>query len=268
MESVKDQAMLDDARRIVEEATQNGIHLKLLGAIAIRLNSSNHSDLFLRLSRLNAEHKFTDIDFAAYSKQRGQVMRLLQELGFAVNQHALMMHGNSRMIFENSQKGYAIDVFFDRLRFSHDVEFGRGPHEGRLGLHPLTMPPADLVLEKLQIHEINEKDLKDLVLLFAANSIGSNDGESVINGKYIASILSNDWEFWHEAKLNLEKLQKSLAIYVDEKRVDPGVGTTVRSRLEELIKLIVEEPKSKEWQKRSKAGPQKRWWRDVEERSR
>ena len=268
MESVKDQAMMDDARRIVEEATQKGIHLKLLGAIAIRLNSSNHADLFLRLNRLNAENKFTDIDFAAYSRERGQVRGLLQELGFAVNQHALMMHGNSRMIFDNAQKGYSIDVFFDRLRFSHDVEFGRGPQEGRLGLHPLTLPPADLVLEKLQIHEINEKDLKDLVLLFAANSIGNNEGESVINGKHIAFILSSDWEFWHEAKLNLEKLQKFLASYVDEKRVDVEVGKSIRARLEELVKLIDVEPKSKDWQKRSKAGPQKKWWRDVEERSR
>jgi hypothetical protein len=260
--------MLTDARKIVEEANQNGIHLRLLGAIAIRLNSPNHAHLFLRLNRLNAENKFTDIDLAAYSKERGHVRKILQDLGFAVNQHVLMMHGNSRMIFESEQKGYSIDVFFDGLRFSHDVEFGRSPDKGRLGLHPLTLPPADLVLEKLQIHEINEKDLKDLVLLFAANSIGSNEGESVINGKYIASILSNDWEFWYEARLNLDKLQKFLADYVDEKKVDAEVATTIRSRLEELIRLMDEQPKSRDWQKRSKAGSQKKWWRDVEERSR
>jgi hypothetical protein len=130
------------------------------------------------------------------------------------------------------------------------------------------LPPADLVLEKLQIHEINEKDLKDLVLLFAANSIANSEGESAINGKHTASMLSDDWEFWHEAKLNLEKLQKFLSNYVEEKRVDAEVGTIVRSRIEELTKLIDEEPKTKNWQKRSKAGPQKKWWRDVEERSR
>jgi hypothetical protein len=260
--------MLNDARRIVEEATQKGIHLRLLGAIAIRLNSLNQADLFLRLDRLNAEDKFTDIDLAAYSKERAEVRRLLQGLDFAVNQQSLMMHGNSRMIFENAQKGYSIDVFFDRLRFSHDVEFGRDPHEGRLGLHPLTLPLADLVLEKLQIHEINEKDLKDLVLLFAANSIGNMERETVINGRHIASTLSNDWEFWYEAKLNLEKLQKFVANYVGDKRVDAQVGTTIRGRIEELTRLIDEEPKSKDWQKRSKAGPQKKWWRDVEERSR
>lgn len=260
--------MMNDARRIVEAATQKGIHLRLLGAVAIRLNSSNHADLFLRLNRLNAENKFTDIDLAAYSKERGQVRKLLQELGFAVNQHALMMHGNSRMIFESAQKGYSIDVFFDGLRFSHNIEFGRGPNEGRLALHPLTLPAADLVLEKLQIHEINEKDLKDLVLLFAANSIGNSEGETVINGKHIASILSNDWEFWHEAKLNLDRLQKFLANYADERKVDAQAATTIRIRIEELTRMIDEEPKSKDWQKRSKTGPQKKWWKDVEERSR
>jgi hypothetical protein len=260
--------MMNDARRIVEEATLKGIHLRLLGAIAIRLNSSSHADLFLRLNRLNSEDKFTDIDLAAYSKERGQVRKLLQQLGFAVNQNALMMHGNSRMIFESAEKGYAIDVFFDGLRFSHDVEFVRGSNEGRLALHPLTLPAADLVLEKLQIHEINEKDLKDLVLLFAANSIGNSEGENVVNGKHIASTLSNDWEFWHEAKLNLEKLQKFLSNYVDEKKVDAQVAATIRIRIEELTRMIDEEPKSKDWQRRSKSGSQKKWWRDVEERSR
>jgi hypothetical protein len=48
----------------------------------------------------------------------------------------------------------------------------------------------------------------------------------------------------------------------------PEVAAVVRSRVEELTRLIGEEPKSKDWQKRSKAGAQKKWWRDVEERSR
>jgi len=268
LESAKDQLMLDDARRIVEEAAQRGTHLRLLGAIAIRLNASKHADLFLRLDRLKSENKFTDIDLAAYGKQRIQVRRLLQELGFEVNQQSLLMHGNSRMIFEHAQKGYSLDVFFDKLQFSHEVHFGRRPDEGRLGLNPLTLPPADLVLEKLQIHEINEKDLKDLVLLFAANAIRNNEDENVINGKHIASVLSSDWEFWYEAKLNLEKLLKFLGNYVNDKVVEADVEAIVRGRVEELTRLIDEEPKSKDWQKRSKAGPQKKWWRDVEERSR
>ena len=268
LETAKDQIMLDDARRIVEEASQRGICVRLLGAVAIRLNSSKYADLFLRLDRLKSENKFTDVDLAAYGKQRLQVRRLLHDLGFEVNRQSLLMHGNSRMIFENAQKGYSIDVFFDKLQFSHDVEFGRGPDGGRLGLNPLTLPSVDLVLEKLQIHEINEKDLKDLVLLFAANTVGNSDDENVINGKHIASVLSNDWEFWYDTKLNLEKLLKFLNNYVDQKLIEAEAAATVRSRVEQLTRFIDEEPKSKDWQKRSKAGSEKKWWRDVEERSR
>jgi hypothetical protein len=260
--------MLDDARRIIEQADQKGVHVRLLGAVAIRLNAEKHADLFVRLNRLKSESKFTDIDFAAYGKQRSQVGKLLQGFGFELDQHALLMHGNSRMIFHNSQKGYTLDVFFDRLHFSHDVEFGRSPHDGRLGLNRLTLPPADLALEKLQIHEINEKDLKDLVLLFAAKSIGNSDDENAINAKHIAATLSNDWEFWYEVKLNLEKLLKFLPVYLEEKAIDADISATVRSRVEQLSKLIDEEPKSKNWQKRSKSGAEKKWWRDVEERSR
>jgi len=59
-----------------------------------------------------------------------------------------------------------------------------------------------------------------------------------------------------------------LARYVEEKSIDTQVGNTVRTRIEELSRLIDEEPKGRDWQKRSKVGPQKKWWRDVEERSR
>jgi len=55
---------------------------------------------------------------------------------------------------------------------------------------------------------------------------------------------------------------------VNDKVVEADVEAIVRGRVEELTRLIDEEPKSKDWQKRSKAGPEKKWWRDVEERSR
>jgi len=242
--------------------------LRLLGAVGVRVNAAAHENLFEKLNRLNSENKFTDVDFAAYSDQRSEVRRFLQELGYDVNQQALMMHGNSRMIFGHPGKGYHMDVFFDRLRYSHDVEFGRSPRDGRLGIHPITISPTDLVLEKLQIHEINEKDIKDLVMLFVANSIGQEDGDHKINGSYVASILAQDWEFFYECKVNLERLRKFLAKYSDENLVDMETASLVSSRISKLDALLDLEPKTKQWEKRSRVGTGKKWWRDIEEISR
>ena len=79
--STLDQQMFEDAVRVVEEANKRGIFLRLLGAMGIMVNASNHEDLFLRLNRLNSQQKFTDIDFAAYGTQRTQVSKQLKELG-------------------------------------------------------------------------------------------------------------------------------------------------------------------------------------------
>jgi hypothetical protein len=263
-----DQQMLDDAKRVVEEATKQTIFLRLLGAMGVRINASKHEDLFLRLNRLNSTQEFTDIDFAAYSTQRSQVTKLLKELGYEIDRNALLRFGNSRIIVHQHVKGYSADVFFDRLHYSHDVVFGHKPESGRLHLSPLTISPEDLALEKLQIHEINEKDIKDLIVLFVANIIGNTDGENVINGGYIAETLADDWEFWYEVTINLDKVRKFLPRYRSEGLIDAKTEIVVLNRIEELTTLINDHPKSRKWQKRERAGAEKKWWRDVEERSR
>ena len=266
--SALDQQMLEDATRIVAEASKQGVFLRLLGAMGVRINASKHENLFLRLNRLNSQQKFTDLDFAAYSAQRNQVRKLFEEFGYEINQNALLMHGNSRILFNQPVKGYSVDVFFDRLHYSHDVLFGQKPQSGRLHLSPFTLSAADLVLEKLQIHEINEKDIKDLIVIFAANSVEKTDGENMINGGYIAQILADDWEFWFEATTNLGKVRQFLDKYCSEGLIDGNEQVIVSTRLDELKRLIDGQPKTHKWEKRNKNGPGKKWWRDVEERSR
>ena len=266
--STIDQQMLDDAKHVVEEATKQGLSLRLLGAMGVRINASKHEELFLKLNRLNSTREFTDIDFAGYSNQRTKVIKLLKELGYEIDQNALLMHGNSRIIVHQLAKGYSADVFFDGLHYSHDVVFAGKHDSGRLHLAPLSISPEDLALEKLQIHEINEKDIKDLIVLFVANTIGKADGENVINGEYIAETLADDWEFWYDVTINLDKVRKFLARYESEGLIDAQISTVVSSRIKELTTLMNEHPKSSKWQKRNKAGANKKWWRDVEERSR
>lgn len=266
--STIDQQMLDDGKNVVEEAGKQGIFLRLLGAMGVRINAAKHEDLFLKLNRLNSTREFTDIDFAGYSSQRKQVMKLLNQLGFEINQNALLMHGNARLLVHQTAKGYSADVFFDRLHYSHDVAWGNKQDSGRLHLTPFTIPPEDLALEKLQIHEINEKDIKDLIVLFTANTIGKSDGEGVINGAYIAETLADDWEFWYEVTGNLDKVRNFLSRYQSEGMVDASTQGVVLKRIDELTALMNDQPKSKKWQKRSEAGAEKKWWRDVEERSR
>lgn len=265
-----DSAVLDDAVRIVSQAHEAGMTVRLLGAIAVRLQAGSHASLFYRLDRLASAGKtFTDIDLAAYSKQRSSLQKFLEnKLGYKLDQYAVLMHGRDRTIFHHPDGKYSIDIFYDRLRYSHEVHFGSKPHDGRLSLDPITISPTDLVLEKTQIHEINEKDIKDLVTLFAACTVSDKEGRGQINRKHIAGVLADDWGFWYDARSNLDKVAHFAQKYRGEGKLESELLQTILTRIGDLRKTIDETPKTKQWLKRDKDGTKKKWWNDVEERGR
>lgn len=54
-----------------------------------------------------------------------------------------------------------------------------------------TIPLAELLLEKMQIVKLAEKDIIDTIILIREHEIGEKD-EKTINATYIANILSKD----------------------------------------------------------------------------
>ena len=270
MSNLADTAILEDAVSIVNQAQEAGLTVRLLGALAVRVQAGAHADLFYRLDRLgSAGRTFTDIDLVAYSKQRSGLHKFLENtLGYKLDQYAVLMHGRDRMILHHPEGKYSIDVFFDKLRYSHEVHFGSNPNDGRLSLDPVTISPTDIVLEKIQIHEINEKDIKDLVTLFASCEISDQEGRSKISRKYVGNMLADDWGFWQDANSNLEKVNHFAQKYEEDGKLDSELLKTILERINDLKKTIDETPKTKQWKKREKDGIRKKWWNDVEERSR
>lgn len=51
--------------------------------------------------------------------------------------------------------------------------------QNRLHVDSPTIPLAELALEKLQIVRLNEKDVKDMLMLFAAHPVGDHGGRRV-----------------------------------------------------------------------------------------
>ena len=62
-----------------------------------------------------------------------------------------MISGGTRLIFFG-ERVPMIDVFYDRLDYNHPIEY-----KGRLEADPYCVSLADLMLQKLQIVEINDK---------------------------------------------------------------------------------------------------------------
>ncbi|MEM4090854.1 MAG: hypothetical protein QXQ46_08985 [Thermoplasmatales archaeon] len=237
--------------------------MRIMGSLAVFIRVSNCPECIQTYKSLGrfGEGKplFTDLDIVAYSKQAKKVNDfLVRNLRFQPNIYVNTLYSNTRGIYYHPDGKYSVDVFYDRLSFSHDVEFAEG---NRLDNAGYTIELEDIVLEKLQIHEINRKDLIDLFILFLAYKV-SDKKEDGIDGSYIARVLADDWGFWFDATNNLKKISEFIK---KEQKVEKKHLEQVEVRISKLQELIEKEPKTKRWEKRSKKGTSKPWYNEVEE---
>lgn len=241
---------VEEAVRIVNEAKKRKLILRVMGAVAIRIKCTGYISLYAELKR-----GLTDIDFAGYSKQGRKISALLKELGYELRKDMLIHEG--RYFFYDPNSGLKVDIFLDKLSMSHTINF-----KNRLELDFPTITLTDLVLEKLQIVKINEKDLKDLVVLFRSYDVGDN--EKVINGRYIAKLLSDDWGFYYTVTTNLKRLED----FLKRTNIPEKDKKDVNMKIEKLSKMIEAEPKTLKWRLRSRIGTKMKWYTEVEEAER
>lgn len=245
-----DEIIVNIAKKLVEEANRIGLVLRLLGAIAFRI----HCPKFGRL--LSKTRGITDIDMIAYGKQVGQLEKFIVESGYEPRPLSIASLAARRRIFYNKKNDITIDVFLDRLEMCHDIDF-----KGRLEADYPTIPLAEMLLEKLQIVQINEKDVKDVIVLLREHEIGDSD-EQTINANYIAKLLADDWGFYYTATVNLNKIKNLLDHYKELVENDKKL---IESKIDNLLNTIEKEPKSLGWKMRARIGTKKQWYRKVEE---
>ncbi len=227
------------------------IILRLVGALAFRTHCPQFGYLQDKLGRV-----FTDIDFAGYSRQRERVMRLLTDLGYREDTWVTRLFGDQRLVYHDETHGRHIDVFFDQMKFSHVL-----PLKGRLEAEKDTLPLAELLLEKMQIVRLNEKDLIDTIMLLREHPVGPGDHET-INTMVVAFLLSKDWGIWRTVTSNLEAVHLHLGSYPQLSEEDRRV---VVERIDQIQAAIMQAPKSMAWKTRSLIGDKVKWYEDVEE---
>lgn len=245
----KDREFIEEAMRIQSEAEKEGIHLRLLGSLAFRLQCPRNAAHFEALER-----RITDIDFAASTSNREKLLDFFKQQGYLVDENALYIGGGYRYIFENPQNKKHIDVFFDQLEMCHTVIF-----KDRLKIDNWTISLADLLLEKMQIVEISTKDFKDTAILLLEHGIGQDD--RTINMEYIGNIMSNDWGFFHTFSTNLSKLKDALIQFDSFNEKEREI---IRQRIEEILERVNSSEKSLRWKARAKIGTKIRWYRQVD----
>jgi hypothetical protein len=237
---------IEESHRIAEAAAKKKVGLKLLGGAGIHAHSpSAHKHPLKR--------KYGDLDYVVSKRDRKAVMELFRELGYEPNDRFNLMNGDRRLYFYDTHNGRQVDVFVDLFRMSHEIDL-----RGRLEHEHAALRPADLLLSKLQIYEVNRKDLVDIVALMLDHAIETGDEGEVIEAAYIARLAANDWGFYRTLQVNIEKLRAML----DELEVDRAL---VNARLDELWRIIDQAPKPLKWRLRAQVGDRVRWYELPEE---
>jgi hypothetical protein len=144
----------------------------------------------------------------------------------------------------------------DKLEFCHDIDF-----KNRLEVDYPTIPLVELLLEKMQIVKLNQKDVIDTIMLLREHQIGGTDNET-INADRLAILTAHDWGLWRTVTTNLENVRKEVQTNQklseeDRKDVDAKI-TVLRTRIDG-------EPKSRGWRMRAQIGEKRKWYRDVDE---
>lgn len=260
-----EEKFLEEAISIVEKAKERGIQLRIIGALAVYIHSDhcpNCREKFKVLGRFGeGQPMFTDLDLMGYGKQNKHIKKLFEEvLKFKPDFYINRLFGSKRRIYYHPKGYYHVDIFFDKLEFSHDVNF-----KNRLELDYPTICLADLVLEKTQIHEINRKDIVDLIVLFLGHEVTDSHSKETVDGKYIAKVLADDWGFYYDATNNLNLVKKFAEDFMKEGKLTEEEYKIVIDRVDKLLAMIEAEPKTRKWRKRAKTGTKKPWYRQVEE---
>jgi hypothetical protein len=198
---------------------------------------------------LSREYK--DLDFATAKKSSGDLQRLLRELGYEPHVGFNAMNGKERLLFFDNPNGRQVDVFVSSFRMCHEI-----PLEDRLAVDEDTVPLAELLLTKLQIIELNEKDVRDTVALLHEHDV--TDDDTGVNAARFAALCCEDWGLCRTITQNLVSVREHLGRY----EVD---SETVATRVTALLERVEEGPKSRLWKLRAKIGERKRWYELPEE---
>ncbi|HEY2771689.1 MAG TPA: hypothetical protein VGI87_14030 [Solirubrobacteraceae bacterium] len=242
-----------EASELIAAAGDRDLCVRIVGSAGIRMHCKDASATMDALGR-----PAKDLDLVVRSSDRGKLRALIEERGYEIDRDLLVAMEGHRFAFRHPGTGIDLDVFVGKLEFCHTIELGdRWQH------HAVTLPIEDLLLQKLQVHEVTQSDLIDTAVLLATHGVDRGGDEETIDCTYISGLLARDWGFHRDATANLARVREAAGREVPL----PGDGAR---RVGEATALLSESidgaKKSMGWKMRARVGERTQWWEDVDER--
>jgi hypothetical protein len=242
---------LPEAMMLVRSASEAGYQIKILGGLGVRVLCPDFPP---------RQRAGQDIDLACLGKTRRKVADHLEQAGCQPDKRFNNLNGDRQMYFM-APSGRPIDVMVDRLSMCHTLDFRHSFDSASP-----TLDPADLLLSKLQIVELNAKDAHDIFHLLSGVRVGS-DASAVarpfIDPDRFGSVLSGDWGWWRTVTGSLNKLPGLLS-------EQPGLAPPYPkydplTQAKQLLEIAETVPKGLKWKTRARVGDRVRWYELPEE---
>jgi hypothetical protein len=241
----------DEMHRLVSEAQKEGLLLRLIGGLAVKVHSPHATHRAL-------VRDYPDIDFVTDKAGALKLEEFLTQRGYTPNKAFNTFSGDRRQLYYDQERSRQIDVFIGDFAMCHKL-----PLADRLHVEPLTIPLAELFLTKAQIVQLNRKDVLDLLALLLDHQVGSGD-EETINQDLVAHLCAQDWGLYTTVSMTIERLhsfmERGEAELLSEQQVE-----MLKGRLKALQEAMDRVPKSLAWKMRAKIGKRRPWYDEVEE---
>jgi len=241
-----------EAERLAARIRDAGLPIRLMGGLAVWLVAPS-------VRREPYARPYADLDFAAEGRDRRTIGAFFESEGYVAEKLFNALHGATRMNFAHPAGRWTLDLLFDRLEMSHRIDF-----RGRLRGPGPTIDLADLLLTKLQIWEINRKDLGDALCLLADHPVAlpsqAADPAVAVDLERIVELARTDWGLCHTVERNLRRAR-------DQAGLEPPTGGAgdPAVAIDAILAAIEAAPKTAAWRLRARVGERVPWYQTPEE---
>jgi hypothetical protein len=237
----------EEGERLAKAAQEAGLPLKLVGGVAIWVTCPS-----ARTPPLARD--YGDADFVGRSSDRKVITEFMTKQGYEPDALFNAIHGATRLNYHDPVRGRPIDILLDRFVMAHELDVRESLESAEL-----TLSLAELLLTKLQVVNLNRKDLLDLLALLLDHPFG--EAQEAISLQRILEVTRSDWGFEHTIHRTLTTLRDR----IDEFALPPPSSALVLSRAGELEAALNAAPKSIGWKMRARVGERVKWYQEPEE---
>ncbi len=228
------------------EADRQGLAARLLGGVGIRLRLGQRFDPAF-------DRPLRDIDLLVRRRDSRKLEALIADRGWEPARSFNALNGSRRLLFHEAGGDAQIDVFVDAFEMCHSLPVADSVREPGPSL-----PATDLLMTKLQIVQLNEKDRDDCYALLRGSAVDAGDPDA-IDLTRIARLTSEDWGLYHTFERNLARLS-------GDSETTPSEAAQVIISVIKAVAIAMEgAPKSRRWRLRARIGERKPWYDEPEE---